>query len=115
MGLINAKTVIGMDIGKKYSWFEAISTETGEVLKEERLINRREEFVSFLDSLPRPIRLVMEASGNSAYLCKYLEDLVEEIKIAHPFNILPYFNSQTFSSIDSMSPPDRAPMLTLIA
>jgi len=64
---------------------------------------------------PRPIRLVMEASGNSAYLCKYLEDLVEEIKITHPFDILPYLNSQTFSSIDSMSPPHRAPMLTLIA
>jgi transposase len=60
------------------------STETGEVLKEERLINRREEFVSFLDSLPRPIRLVMEASGNLAYLCECLEDLVEEIQIAHP-------------------------------
>jgi|GEM_PF-4786789 hypothetical protein len=33
MGLINAKTVIGMDIGKKYSWCEAISAKTGEVLK----------------------------------------------------------------------------------
>ena len=84
MGLINAKTVIGMDIGKRYSWCEAISTETGEVLKEERLINRKEEFISFLGSLPRPIRLVMEASGNSAYLCECLEDWVEEIQIAHP-------------------------------
>ena len=84
MGLINAKTVIGMDIGKKYSWCEAISTETGEVFKEEKLIKRKEEFISFLDSLPRLIRLVMEASGNSAYLCECWEDLVEEIQIAYP-------------------------------
>jgi len=84
MGLINAEVVIGMDIGKKYSWFEAISTETGEVLKEERLINQREEFASFLDSLPKPLHLVMEASGNSGYLCECLEDLVEEIQMAHP-------------------------------
>ena len=81
MGEINIKTVIGMDIGKRYSQCEAISAETGEVLKEERLINRGQEFVSFLDSLLRPITLVMEASGNSAYLCECLEDLVEEIRI----------------------------------
>ena len=36
MGIINAKTVIGMDIGKKYSWCEAISAKTGEVLKKKR-------------------------------------------------------------------------------
>jgi len=55
-----------------------------EVLKEERLSNRKEEFVSFVGDLPRPIRLVMEATGNSFYLCECLEDLVEEIQIAHP-------------------------------
>lgn len=84
MGLVNAKTVIGMDIGKRHSWCEAISVETGEVLKEERLFNRKEEFASFVKSLPRPIRLVMEASVNSAYLCECWEELVEEIQLAHP-------------------------------
>jgi len=84
MGLMNAKTVIGMEIGKKYSCCEAISKETGKVLKEERVINRKEEFVSFLDSLPRPHRLVMRPCGNSAYLCECLEDRVEETRVAHP-------------------------------
>jgi len=84
MGLINAKIVIGMNIGRRYSWCEAISAEAGELLKKERLINQREEFVSFLDSLPKPLHLVMEASGNSGYLCECLEDLVEEIQMAHP-------------------------------
>lgn len=77
MGLINARTVVGMDIGKKYSWCEAISTETGEVLKEKRLRNNREELLSFMETLPRPIRLVMEATGNFGYLCECLEGLVE--------------------------------------
>ncbi len=84
MGLITAKTVVGMDIGKKYSWCEAVFTETGEVLKEKRLNNRKEEFASFMSDLPRPIRVVMEASGNSAYLWECLEEMVEEIQIAHP-------------------------------
>ena len=84
MGLISAKTVIGMDVGRKSSWCEAISTETGEVLKEEKVSNRKEEFFSFIKELPRPIRLVMEATGNWQYLYDCWEDLVEEIQLAHP-------------------------------
>jgi transposase len=84
MGLILAKTVIGMDIGKKYSWCEAVSTETGDVLKERRLTNRKEDFISFVETLPKPVRLVMEATGNSGYLYECWEDLVEEIQLAHP-------------------------------
>ena len=84
MGLISAKTVIGMDSGKRYSWCEAISTETGKVLKEKMLTNSKEQFASFMETLPRPVRLVMEASGNSAYLYECWQDLVEEIQLAHP-------------------------------
>lgn len=82
--IIPFKTVIGMDIGKRYSWCEAISTETGEVLKEGRLPNRRDEFMVFVDSLPRPIRLVMEATGNWSYLYECWEELVEEVQLSHP-------------------------------
>lgn len=77
-------TVIGMDVGKKYSWLRAISTETGEILGDERLPNRKEEFLSFLDGLPHPIRLVMEATGNWQYPYECMEGLVEEIQLAHP-------------------------------
>lgn len=58
MGVTDANPIIGMDIGKRYYRREAISAEIMEVLKEEKLINRKEEFISFLDSLQRPIRLV---------------------------------------------------------
>jgi hypothetical protein len=51
-------TVIGMDLGRKYSWCRAVSRETGEVLEDARLRTRREEFLSFLQGLPRPIRVV---------------------------------------------------------
>ena len=51
-------TVIGMDLGRKYSWFRAMSAETGEVLEDARLRTRREDFLSFLQGLPRPIRVV---------------------------------------------------------
>jgi hypothetical protein len=41
IGVITATTVIEMDIGEKYSWDEAISTETGEILKEKRVTSQK--------------------------------------------------------------------------
>lgn len=84
MGIIAANTVIGMDIGLHHSWCEARSTASGPPLKEARLPNRPEEFGAFVEDLPRPIRLVMEATGNWPYLYECWEPLVEEIQLAHP-------------------------------
>ncbi|MFQ5802592.1 MAG: IS110 family transposase [Candidatus Methylomirabilales bacterium] len=84
MGRIEANTVIGMDVGKQYSWCEARSTAAGEVLKEARLPNRPEDFQAFAEDLPRPIRLVMEATGNWQYLYECWEELAEDIQMAHP-------------------------------
>ena len=84
MAIINAKTVIGMDTGKRYSWFKAIDAESGQTLKEAKLFNDEENFISFLKDLPRPIRLVMEATANWQYFYKCFEDVVEEIQMAHP-------------------------------
>ena len=77
-------TVIGVDLGRKYSWCRAVSRETGEVLEDARLRTRREEFLSFLQGLPRPIRVVMEATANWQYPYECLEGSVEEIQLAHP-------------------------------
>ena len=64
MAQIAANTVIGMDIGLHRSWCEARSTATGELLKEKRFPNIPEECRAFVEDLPHPIRLVMEATGN---------------------------------------------------
>jgi hypothetical protein len=68
-------TVIGVDLGRKYSWCRAISTGTGEVLEDARLRTRREDFLFFLHGLPRLIRVVMEAAGNWQYPYECLEGL----------------------------------------
>lgn len=84
MGSIVPTTVIGMDIGLHDSWCEARNTTTGPPLKKARLPNRPEEFRAFVEELPRPIRVVMEATGNWAYLYECWEPLVEEVQLAHP-------------------------------
>jgi len=84
MPIIEAKTVVGMDIGKKYSWCEAVNAETGEVIKEEKLHNTKDEFACFVEGLPRPIRLVMEATGNWQHLYECWDELAEEVQMAHP-------------------------------
>jgi transposase len=81
---IRPQTVIGMDSGKKYSWGNAVDAETGEVLKERKLTNDPESFRAFAEGLPRPIRLVMESTGNWAYLYECWEELVEEVQLDHP-------------------------------
>lgn len=84
MEAIRPQTVIGMDSGKKHSWGNAVNAETGEVLKERKLANDPESFQAFTEDLPRPIRLVMESTGNWAYLYECWEELVEEVQLAHP-------------------------------
>jgi len=68
METIRPQTVIGMDSGKKYSWGNAVNADTGKVLKERKLTNDPESFQAFVEGLTRPIRLVMESTGNWAYL-----------------------------------------------
>ena len=81
---IKANTVIGMDAGLRYSWCEARRVAQGDPMKEARLANEPEAFRSFVEDLPRPIRLVMEATGNWQYLYECWEPLVEEVQLAHP-------------------------------
>jgi transposase len=84
METFRPQTVIGMDIGKKYSHCEAMDAQSGELLRERKLPNTPEEFQAFVEDLPRPIRLVMESTGNWAYLYESWEGLVEEVQMAHP-------------------------------
>jgi transposase len=87
MQLTQAKTVIGMDIGKKYSWCNAISSESGEVLKDQKMTNEQETFREFAKELPHPILLVMEATGSWQYLYECWQDIADEIQMAHPYKV----------------------------
>jgi transposase len=84
METLQPQTVIGMDIGKKYSHCEAVDAQSGEVMKAQKLSNDPEGFQAFVEDLPRPIRLVMEATRNWSYLYESWEELVDEIQMAHP-------------------------------
>lgn len=86
-GLMNVKTVIGLDVSKRNSWCKAISPETGEVFKNEKVNNTEEEFKEFVQGLPSPILMVMEATGNWQYLYECWDDLADEIQMAHPLKV----------------------------
>src|SRR3990167_2262443 len=87
MAAIAATTVIGMDIGLHHSGGGPRGTASGPPRKEARLPNRPEEFQAFVADLPHPIRVVMEATGNWAYLAECWEPLVEEVQLAHPLKV----------------------------
>ncbi len=84
MSIINAKTVIGLYVGKKYTWAQALDTETNKALKEERLPNTPKDLIGFLHGLPRPTRLVFEATENWSFFYGCFSSHVDEILMAHP-------------------------------
>lgn len=86
-GLTNAKTVIGMDVGIRNSWCQAVSPQTGEIFRDEKVNNGKEDFAEFVKGLPRPILMVMEATGNWQYLYECWNDLADEIQMAHSLKV----------------------------
>lgn len=84
MVLTHIRTVIGMDVGKWFSVCEAQDAQSGLKLKQNRLRNRLEDYTMFVEGLARPIRLVIEATGNWQFIHDSWEHLVDEIQMAHP-------------------------------
>lgn len=78
------QTVIGWDLGKNSSYVTAVSQGTGELLKEGKLANEPEAMREWLEGLPRPIRVIFEATGNWQATYEVLEPQVEELQMAHP-------------------------------
>ena len=78
------QTVVGWDLGKKQSQVIAVERTTGEILREGRISNEKESMREILDGLPRPIRVVYEATGMWQATYEALEGLVEELQMAHP-------------------------------
>jgi transposase len=71
----------GIDIHKKYSVYTGVN-EQGMVINQGRLANDREAFKKVIGDTPA--KAVIEATGNWYYLHDLLEDLVDEVVVAHP-------------------------------
>ncbi|MDK3160333.1 transposase, partial [Kamptonema cortianum] len=78
---------VGMDYHKKYSFLSVIDAQ-GRRIKEGRINgNLPVLFEKFLEDLPRPIHVVMEAGWTWIKPYRILEDLgcVEKIVLANPY------------------------------
>jgi transposase len=76
------KYYIGCDAHKKYSVFGGIS-EMGEVIQEKRVEHDREEFRSFLSTLPPASQIAIEATGNWYWLVDEMEKAGHIPSLAH--------------------------------
>lgn len=78
------QTVIGWDLGKHHSQAAAMHQADGRMLKEGRVENTPEAIGQWLEGVPRPIRVVLEATEMWQAVYDRLEGRVEEIQMAHP-------------------------------
>ncbi len=74
----------GIDIHKKYSAYTRVN-EQGHIMAQGKITNNIEEFKRILDypASSKP-KVVIEATANWYYIHDLIEDMVEEVVIAHP-------------------------------
>ncbi|MFC2169954.1 IS110 family transposase [Acidobacteriota bacterium] len=77
---------IGIDHHKQYSHL-TILDEDGSTLKTGRILNRREDVISFLVGIKEGIKAVLEAGRATYTMVDLLEELGVEVTIAHPFQV----------------------------
>ncbi|MFN3740978.1 MAG: IS110 family transposase [Thermodesulfovibrionales bacterium] len=78
---------IGVDHHKKYSYF-TVMDEVGRVVKEGKVENKREEVMRFLDSCRDSGAMgVIEAGRNWTVMYDWLEEELDEVKLAHPLKV----------------------------
>jgi transposase len=82
---------IGIDVHKNESQICRL-TEQGEIL-EQRIVTRRERFAAVLGKLPRG-RVLIEASTESEWVARCLEDLGHEVIVADP-NFAPMYAARS--------------------
>jgi len=78
------QTVIGWDLAKSSSYVTAMEQSTGRILREGKVPNTPGDMAAAVKDLPRPIRVVFEATGNWQAAYEILENHVEELQMAHP-------------------------------
>jgi len=77
---------IGVDYHKKFS-FVTVIDEKGKCLREGRIGNSRESLDKFLEGYKEDGVAVMEATRNWTVMHDWLEEMVEEVKLAHPLKV----------------------------
>lgn len=73
----------GIDIHKKYSVYTVVNQE-GKVIGRGRIDNNPESFTRIIRANGEGAKAVIEATGNWYYIHDLLENMVEEVVLAHP-------------------------------
>lgn len=74
---------VGIDHHKRYCQLAAVD-EQGAVVKERGVPTEREPLVRFFEELAFPCAVTLEAGRNWGLIYDWLEEAVEELKLAHP-------------------------------
>jgi len=74
---------IGIDLHKKFSQFTILG-EKGEILNSERVDNRKEEIISYLNNFDQPGKAVIEATFAWGWLADLLTENKIQVMLAHP-------------------------------
>ena len=77
---------VGVDAHKSTSQF-TITNEAGEVLRRKRVASTQEGFQSALAGLNAPLKSVLEASYSWGPMYDWLEEMSEEVLLAHPLKV----------------------------
>ena len=85
---------IGVDFSKRSSNYQ-IRDRNGQAIKRCKLINEPQRIAAFLDQLPGPKRLAMEATRNWGLYYETVKDHVDEFLLGHPRKMKQISESQT--------------------
>ncbi len=77
---------VGVDYHKKSSYV-TVMDERGEVVKEGQIANTQEAVAAFLDGKAQGASAVLEAGRNWPVMYDWLEELVDEVTLAHPAKV----------------------------
>mgnify|MGYP000308017956 CR=1 FL=1 len=77
---------VGVDYHKKSSYV-TVMDERGKVVKEAQIANTQEALAAFLDGRAKGASAVLEAGRNWPVMYDWLEELVDEVTLAHPAKV----------------------------
>ena len=94
---------IGVDFHKRTSTFQVLN-EQGQPVKRCKLENNRENIRTFIQSIPGPKRLAMEATRSWGLFYETTRDLVDKFSLGHPKKMVALTNAEIKNdNADSMT------------